>query len=325
MVQRVLVATRSFGSTSQAPWNVLRDAGVDYFQADMSQKMTEERLIDLLQDVDGAIVGLFPVTEHAMAKAPRLKVISVHGVGVDQIDLKAADRLGILVANCPGSNGQAVADLTIGLMIAVARTIPQADRQVRNGAWGSDFGGELWQKTLGLIGFGYIGRAVAERAAGFGMKILVFDPFVEPNGIDLPNIAVVPLQDLLQQSDFVSLHAALSSDNKEMIGPEELALMKPSAYLINTARGGLVDETALYEALRINKIAGAALDTFVNEPPTGSPLLTLENIVVTPHSGSHTKESIERMGVTSALNVVRTLQGDQPLHRVNMRPPSLRR
>ena len=211
MTSKVLIATRSFGSTSQAPWDVLKDAGIEYLQADMCQKMTEERLIDLLQDVDGAIVGIFPVTERALTSTSRLKVISVHGVGVDQIDLNAADRLGIVVANCPGSNGQAVADLTIGLMIAVARSIPVADQALRSGLWCSENGGEIWEKTLGLIGFGYIGHAVAVRATGFRMKTLVFDPYIDPSSIEIPGIEIAPLQELLQRSDFVSMHAALNS------------------------------------------------------------------------------------------------------------------
>ncbi len=317
MAYKVLVATRSFGSTSQAPWDVLKDAGVAYVQADMDREITEERLIELLHDVDGAIVGVVPLTARVLENAPRLKVVSFHGVGVDHIDVKAATRLGITVANCPGTNGQAVADLTIGLMVAVARSIPEADQRLRKDEWGRYNGSELWEKTLGLIGLGYIGRAVAKRATGFNMKILVYDPFVDLEGLELTHLHKVSLDDLVAASDFVSLHAALTPQTKNLIGRDQLSRMKPTAFLINTSRGGLVDEDALYRALVDKQIAGAALDTFVNEPPTGSPLLTLKNVVVTPHIGAHTREAIERVGVTAALNVVRALQGNPPLHRVS--------
>lgn len=317
MTYKVLVATRSFGSTSQAPWAVLKDAGVEWVQADMSREMSEDRLMDLLSDVDGAILGIFPVTQRSLAHASRLKVISVHGVGVDQIDLQTASRMGIVVANCPGANGQAVADLTIALMIAVARSIPEADQSIRMGGWGRFNGGELWEKTLGLIGLGYIGKAVARRASGFNMTVLVYDPYVELEGLSFTNAQKTSLEDLLGQSDFVSLHASLTPQTKNIIGREQLAFMKPTAYLVNTSRGGLVDEEALYQALLDKQIAGAALDVFACEPPTGSPLLALKNVVVTPHIGAHTREAIERVGVTAALNVVRVLQGEQPLHRVS--------
>ncbi len=317
MTFKVLVATRSFGSTSQAPWDVLKDAGVEYTQADMSQEITEDALIDLLHGIDGAIIGVVPMTARVLENAPHLKVVSFHGVGVDHIDLKAASRLGITVANCPGTNGQAVADLTIGMMIAVARAIPAADQSLRQGEWGRYSGSELWEKTLGLIGLGNIGQAVAKRATGFNMKILAYDPFIELEGLAIPNVQKASLEDLLEASDFVSLHAALNTQTKNMIGRDQLAWMKRTAFLVNTSRGGLVDEEALYQALVDKQIAGAALDTFVNEPPTGSPLLTLKNVVVTPHIGAHTREAIERAGVTAALNVVRTLQGGQPLHRVS--------
>lgn len=313
---RVLVATRSFGSTSPKPWDVLKEAGFEVVQADMSLEMTEERLLELLKDVDGAIIGVLPMTARVMESVPRLKVISFHGVGIDHIDLKAASRLGIVVANCPGANDQAVADLTIGLMLAVARHIPIADEALRRGEWGRYTGGELWNKTLGLIGFGRTGRAVAKRAGGFDMSGLVYDPYVRPEQIDVAGVRPTSLGEVIASADFLSLHAPLTDETRNMIGADELRLMKSTAYLINTARGGLVDEQALYAALSSGQIAGAALDAFLNEPPAGSPLLQLKNIVVTPHVGAHTREAIERVGVMAAQNVVFTLQGGQPVYRV---------
>ena len=311
---RVLVATRSFGSTSSKPWDVLAEAGCEVVKADMKGEMSEERLIELLADIDGAIVGVVPVTARVMESAPRLKVISMHGVGVDHVDLPAAAKLGIVIANCPGANDQAVADLAIGLMIAIARQIPIADLALRQEKWGRYTGSELWNKTLGLVGYGRIGRGVAKRALGFDMDVLVFDPYVPADQAGLPGVRLTSLEEVISSADFLSLHAALTNETRNMIGEAQLRNMKPSAFLVNTARGGLVDEAALYQALSQKWIAGAALDVFVEEPPVGSPLLGLENLVVTPHIGAHTQEAIERMGVMAAQNVVLTLQSGQPLH-----------
>ena len=311
MSYKILVATRSFGSTSSKPWDVLNQAGCEIVKADMSQKMTEERLIDLLQGVDGAVIGVVPMTAHVIEQSPSLKVVSMHGVGVDHIDLTAAAQKGVVIANCQGANDQSVADLTIGLMIAIARDIPLVDSKVREGGWGAHAGSELWNKTLGLIGLGRIGRGVAKRALGFDMKVLAYDPYVGANDVE-QGISLVSFEEVLQNSDYVSLHAALSEETRHMIGVPQLQIMKPTAYFINTSRGALVDEAALHDALRKKQIAGAALDVYEVEPPKDNPLLGLENIVVTTHIGAHTRESIERVGVMAAENVLQTLQGGQP-------------
>jgi D-3-phosphoglycerate dehydrogenase len=316
MTYKVLIATRSFGSTSQKPWDVLAEAGYELVRADMSQKMTEERLIELLADVDGAIVGVVPLTSRVLENAPKLKIVSAHGVGVDYIDLQAAARRGVIVANCPGANDQAVADLAIGLMVAVARRIPAVDGQVRQGQWGRHSGSELWNKTLGLIGLGRIGRGVAKRALGFDMKVLAYDPYVGQEQIRPLEVTLTSLDKVIAAADFLSVHAALTDETRNMIGADQLRAMKPSAYLINTSRGGLVDEAALYQALTEGQIAGAALDTFVDEPPLGSPLLQLDNVVLTPHIGAHTREAIERVGILAARNVVQALQTGKPVCRV---------
>ena len=316
MIGKVLVATRSFGSTSQKPWDVLTEAGCEVVKADMKGEITAEHMIDLLKDINGAVVGVVPMTAQVLDNAPQLKVVSMHGVGVDHINLDAAERLGIVIANCPGTNDQAVADLALGLMIAAARQISAADGALRAGQWGKYSGSELWNKTLGLIGYGRIGRGVAKRALGFDMNVQVYDPYIHPDQVGLPGVKLTSLEDVITSADFLSLHAALTEETQKLIGTEQLAMMKPTAFLINTARGGLIDEQALFEALSQKRIAGAGLDVFVEEPPLGSPLLALNNLVLTPHIGAHTQEAIERMGVMAAQNVVLTLQGGQPLHRV---------
>lgn len=328
MIYRVLIATRSFGSTSSRPWEILREGDCETIVADMnadkqcpadkehSGQISEDRLIELLQDADGAIIGVLPFTERVMASAPRLKVVCFHGVGVDHIDLQAAARLGIQVANCPGTNDQAVADLTIGLMIAVARKIPAVHLDLRQGKWGRASGSELWRKTLSLIGYGYIGRAVARRALGFEMEVLAYDPFVRPEQVTLAGVQLVSFDEALSHADFISLHAVLNEQTRNLIGASQFEKMKPGAYLINTARGGLVDEAALFNALSSGRIAGAGLDAFVKEPPGDNPLLQLSNVVATPHIGSHTSESTERVGILAAQNIVQALHTGQPLHRV---------
>jgi len=316
MDARVLIATRSFGSTSQKPWEVLAEAGCETVRSDMSQKMTEERLIELLSGVDGAIVGVVPLTARVLENAPQLKVVSAHGVGVDYIDLQAAARLGVIVANCPGANDQSVADLAIGLMVCIARQIPLVDQDVRGGKWGRYEGCELWRKTLGLVGLGRIGRAVARRALGFDMQVLAYDPYIDEKQAEAVGVRVTSLEEAIAAADFLSLHAALTEETRHLIGKSELERMKSTSFLINTARGGLVNEEALYTALVEGKLAGAALDVFAAEPPLDSPLLGLKNVVVTPHIGAHTQESIERVGVLAAQNVVQALQTGQPVHRV---------
>ena len=319
MTHKILVATRSFGSTSSKPWDVLKDAGIDWIKADMDQKMTEDRMISLLQDVDGCIIGVVPMTARVLENAPRLKVICFHGVGVDFIDRSTAAHLGIIIANCPGANNESVADLAIGLMLAAARNVVAADRSLRQGRWESFGGVDLWKKTLGLIGYGHIGRSVARRALGFDMNVLVFDPFIPSDSIE-PYVRFVSLDELLAESDFVSIHAALTPGNQNMIGTAQFARMNRSAYLINTARGGLVDENCLYQAHKEGQIAGAGLDAFVAEPLGNSPLFELSNVVFTPHLGAHTRESVERVGIMAAQNVVQVLQGGTPLHQVRFDP-----
>ncbi len=282
----------------------------------MSQKMTEQRLIELLNGMDGAVVGVVPMTDRVIESASSLKVVSMHGVGFDHVDLEAAARKGLIVANCPGANDQAVADLAIGLMVAIARRIPFADQDVRNGKWGRYQGTELWKKTLSLIGLGRIGRGVAKRALGFEMQVLAYDPYVDEVQAEAIGVRMSSFEEVITAADFLSLHATLTEETRHMIGKRELERMKPSAFLINTARGGLVDEEVLYAALAEGRLAGAGLDAFAAEPPTGSPLLQLENVVLTPHIGAHTQEAIERVGVLAARNVVQALRTGEPVHRV---------
>jgi len=316
MKPKVLIATRSFGSTSQKPLEMLVEAGCEMLTADMSVEVTEDRLIDLLAGAVAAIIGVVPMTARVLENASGLKVVSAHGVGIDHIDLDAAFRLGITVTNCPGGSAPSVAELTIGLMIAVARSLPRAEKELKQGGWGRYRGGELGGKNLGLIGLGRIGQAVAKRAIGFEMNVLAYDPYLNTDRELLSGVQLDPLEEVIRAADFLSLHTPLTDATRNLIGWDELQAMKAEAVLINTARGGLVDERALFQALSTGQIAGAGLDVFVDEPPGDNPLLDLDNIVLTPHIGAHTTEAIERVGIMAVNNVIACLQGAEPAFRV---------
>ncbi|MEA5076995.1 MAG: phosphoglycerate dehydrogenase [Anaerolineaceae bacterium] len=316
MVPKVLIATRSFGSSSPRPMQTLKDAGVEIVCVDANSPDVQNEILNLVPDISAIIVGLVPITEKIIQNSSKLKIISMYGVGVNHIDLKSAQEKGIIVTNCPGSNDQAVADLAMGLMLTVARNIPQIDQDIRAGYWNKYQGGEIWQKKLGLIGFGNIAKGVAHRAKGFDMQICAFDPYASAEVADSFGVKLIPFEELISTSDFVSLHAPLTEETKTMFSTKQFEQMKPTSYLINTARGGLIDEQALFEALSNGKISGAGLDVFVEEPLKNSRLIELKNVVLTAHTGTHTKESIERMGMMAVENVLRVLNDEIPINRI---------
>lgn len=263
--------------------------------------------------IDGLIIrGKTKLTSEWVHKlAPRLKVIGRAGVGVDNIDLAAAEELGVTVVNAPASTTTAVAEHTLGLMLSLAREIPHADQAMHEGVWlkGKLTGSELSGKTLGIIGFGRIGSAVAERAKAFGMRILACDPFLRASRPPISNVRMVELAPLLEDSDFVSLHVPLEPDTHNLISADELARMKPTAYLINTARGDVLDEAALLSALGAGRLAGAALDVFSHEPPGAAPIAQHPKIVCTPHLGAQTREAQLRAAEDIFTEVIAALNG----------------
>ena len=309
MTFRVLVTSRSFGSTSEVPLQILARAGCQIIKLPAGAKMDEASLIGAAGEVEGWIAGTEPITARVIQASPHLKVIAKHGVGVDNIDLAVARDRGIVVTNTPGANTEAVAELTIGLMLALARRIVRADRHLRAGSWKPIAGVELAGKTLGLIGLGRIARVVVRRLAGFEMNVIAYDPVRDEDFARQWRVRYCPLDDALRQADFVSLHAPRTDATHGLIGATQLALMKPTAFLINTARGELVDEPALIDALAAGRIAGAGLDVFACEPPGDSLLLTLENVTVTPHIGAHTADAITVMSSMAAESLVAALEG----------------
>ena len=236
-------------------------------------------------------------------------MVMMHGVGVDHIDVAAATRLEIVVANAPGANTSAVADLTIAAMLALLRHLCQANQRTKAGGWERQLGHELGEMTIGVIGTGRIGVQVIRRLSGFGSRILAYDVIQDSQLVKAYGITYVSLEELLEKSDVVTLHIPLMEETREMIGRRELQQMKKTACLINTARGGLVDEDALYEHLKANQTAAAALDVFSAEPPTGNPLLDLENVLATPHVASYTAEATERLDRMCAETIVDAFSG----------------
>ncbi len=291
-------------------------------------------IIERVRDKD-ALVSLLtdPIDAEVMDSAPNLRIVAQYAVGFDNIDVKAATERGIYVTNTPGVLTETVADFAFALLLAVARRVVEADHYVRSGQWKVAWhplmmlGTDVHGATLGIVGMGRIGQAVARRAKGFGMKILYYDIVERPEIEREVGAKRVDLETLLRESDFVSLHVPLLPETHHMIGERELKMMKPTAFLINTARGKVIDQAALYRALKEGWIAGAALDVFEQEPiPPDDPLLQLKNVVLAPHAASASIETRSRMADIVAENLIAFKEGKVPptlvnKDVVNVRPP----
>ena len=260
------------------------------------------------------------VDAEALASAPQLKVIARAGVGLDNVDIKAATAAGVMVVNAPTSNIISAAELTVGHILSLARHIPQAHNALAQGQWKRSkyTGTELYEKTIGIIGLGRIGALITARLQAFGTTIVAYDPYVTSARAQQLGVQLVTLDELLERSDFISIHMPKTPETTGMISADQLALMKPTAYIVNVARGGLIDEDALHEALVAGTIAGAGLDVFVSEPPTNDALLSLPNIIVTPHLGASTDEAQEKAGVSVARSVRLALGGELVPDAVNV-------
>ncbi len=274
-----------------------------------------------LNGVGGILLRSGYVTEELLKPLDRLKVIAVHGTGVDPVDVDACTRRGIWVTNTPGANADAVAEITIGLMLSMARQIPQAVTKVSaEKAWDSarHIGTELKSKTLGLLGFGQIGQRVARMAQAFGMKVIAYDPSLTPSEIQGKGSTPVSLEELAKDSDVLSLHAPAIEATKQIINKEFLGKMKASSKLINCARGSLIDEQAFAQALNSGQLSGVALDVLDGEPPDpNSPLFDAPNVLITPHMAGSTEECLQNIAKTAMQDIVRVIHGKEPLNAVN--------
>ncbi len=280
-----------------------------------------ESLLGAIGDADAILVrSATKVDAEALAAAPRLKVVARAGVGLDNVDVKAATQSGVMVVNAPTSNIVSAAELAVALMLAAARHLSPAHAALKNGEWKRSryTGIELYEKTVGIVGLGRIGVLVAQRLSAFGMSVIAYDPYVQAGRAAQMGVRLVDLDTLLAESDFMSVHLPKTPETAGLIGADELARVKPSLVLVNAARGGIVDEEALYDALKTGRIAAAGLDVFAKEPCTDSPLFELENVVATPHLGASTDEAQEKAGVAVARSVRLALAGELVPDAVNV-------
>jgi len=316
---RVLVTPTTFGKEDPSLRLTLEKTVREVVYNPVARPLRSPELLTLVKDADGYIAGLDHIDSSVIEAAGRLQVIARYGVGIDQVDVQAATRRGIVVTNTPGANSVAVAELAIALMLALGRRICGVDQATRSGEWPRYSGVGLKGKTVGLVGFGAIGREVASRLKAFGCRIVVTDPYVVPDCADAYSAQLVPLEGLLASSDFISLHASLNASTSHLVDHGFLKKMKKGAFLVNTARGELIDEGALCDALAKGHLAGAALDCFSEEPPAPDhPLLRFPQVIVTPHTGSHTDEATNTMGWMSLKACLAVLSGERPAHVVNL-------
>jgi len=306
---KLLITSHSFGSCGEDVFTKLESAGIEYKTIHSKQILKEEDFLDIIDDYDGVIVGADIISKKVIDKAEKLKIISKHGIGLDNIDLQAAKEKGITVSFARGSNSVAVAELAIAMMMNLARLVDISSKEIKNGEWIRRKGKELSGSVVGVVGTGNIGKELIKRIAAFGSEILMYDQFQDHALEEKYNARYVNLNELLRRSDFVSLHLPYMPETKDLLDKETLSLMKKDSYLINCARGGIVNEDDLYEALKDKKIAGAAIDTFVDEPPFGSKLLELDNLICTPHLGAYTNQAINNMSQMSAQAIIDFVEG----------------
>ncbi len=314
---RVLVTPTSYGAYDKSLCTELEAAVGQVTYNDRGRALTSDELKELLPGYDGMIAGVDKLDRAAIEAADRLQVISRYGVGVDSVDLEAAAAKGITVTNTPTAMTSSVAELAIGLLLSLARSIPQSSAQVREGKWPRVRGKCLEGSVIGLLGFGAIGREVARRLQPWHATILAYDPFGDESLARALNVRLVGLDELVREADFLSLHAPLIPETRGVVNAEFLARMKKGSYLVNAARGELVDEAALVAALESGQLAGAALDVYVKEPPApDNPLLKQPNLIGTPHCASGTNDASNRMGREALSDCLAVLRGEAPVHPV---------
>jgi D-3-phosphoglycerate dehydrogenase len=313
---KILVTATSFKADSSGPAaeqlrRFVADRGGEILYNPCGRPLQEDKLIPLLTNAEGYIAGLDFITKKVIDAAPSLRVISRYGAGVDRVDLAAAKARNIAVCNTPGANAQAVADLAFALILAAARRIPALDRKTREGRWPRSTGIELYGKRIGILGLGAVGKAVAKRAQGFSMEVLAYDPYIDTRYAEENHITVSGFDGLIAGSDVISLHLPLTEETRYIIDAAVMGRMKRGAIIVNTARGGLIDEEAACGLLKSGHLGGLGLDAYEEEPPSQSPLFELENVVVTPHTASHTAEAAANMAAMSVQNLIDVLSGKE--------------
>lgn len=319
MSWKVLITASGFGQTGKRASEILRQAGCQIIVSPKAGPLTAPELVSVLPGADAVLASLDEYSASLLSSpsSASLKIIARWGVGYDAIDIPAATANGIVVTYTPGLLDDAVADYTLALLLSLARRVHEGHLAMRIRGWKIEWGNDVFGKTLGIIGCGRIGMAVARRALGFDMRLLAYNRSVRPDAEKL-GVKFVSLDELLAESDFISLHAALTPQTRGMLGEQQFRKMKPGAFLINTARGALVDEIALNNALVENRIAGAALDVFATEPlPPESPLRSSPRLLLSPHQASSSHETGERISLAAAKAIVDLMEGRQPANVLN--------
>lgn len=310
----------SYGKNDPNLFSELETAVGQVIYNPFERPLTSVEVSALLPGCDGYIAGLDFIDCAALDHADRLKVIARYGTGVDRVDLAAAAEKSIVVTNTPFANAVSVAELTIGLMLSLARSIPVLTADTRAGGWSRMAGVTLEGKTVGLIGLGSVGKQVAVRLRDFDCTLIAYDPVADADFAAANRIDLATLEEVISRSDFISLHCPLLPTTRNMVNASFLARVKPGVFLINTARGELIDEAALFDALQSGRLRGAALDAFALEPPEkDNPLLSLPQVIATPHSGAHTDGAINAMGWGALYDCLAVLRGEKPAYPVNLK------
>lgn len=305
---KVLITPRSFGKYSDIAKNLLLEAGVTIINNPKGSILSEDELIELIKDVQGIIIGVDPLNERVLKEAKQLKAIAKYGVGVDNIDLEYCRENDISVSITQNANMNAVADYAMALMLGVARKITEINDACHVNDWTKNIAVDVYGKRLGVLGFGNIGKAVAQRAHGFAMEILAYDAYPDQDYAKRNDVRFANLDEIFTTCDFISIHLPLLEETRHLINCEVIAMMKKNAIIINTARGGIIDEEALFEALSEKRIYGAGLDVFEFEPAGASPLLSLPNVIAGSHTAASTEGAVENMSNFAVKNLLKDLK-----------------
>ncbi len=315
-MDKVLIAPATLAGVEAQFLHVLRDAGFELVFPKRKAQLVEDQLIEELKGIKASLAGSEPYTPRVLKAHPQLRVVARVGVGYDAVDLPAATEAGVAVTITPGTNQDAVAEHTFALILALAKSLVPQHLGTCALKWPRQSNLPVRGRTLGIAGLGRIGKAVAVRGAAFGMKLLAYDPYPDAAFASRFGVAFVPFDELLTQSDFLTLHLPATQESKHLLNRDRLKLMKPGSFLINTSRGSIVNEADLVEALRAQRLAGAGLDVFEEEPPADSPLLHMDNVVVTPHAAGVDVQSRDDMACSAAEAIVSLSKGEWPAEKV---------
>jgi len=306
-MNKILTSPSSFGQVGNEPFEILSTNGYEIINNPYGRKLTEEEVIELAKDCIGIVAGVESLSAKVMDALPQLKCISRVGVGMDSVDLEYAKKKGIAVVNTPDGPTRSVAELTLALTFAILRRVPQADCALKLKKWEKQNGNLLHKKTIGVIGLGRIGKMVAEMFRSLGNPVIGYDLYPDKLWAEKQNIQLMELNELLTHANIITIHIPGNKDKSAVIGNKELSLIKKGSFIINIARGGVVDEAALYDALKSNYLAGAGIDVFTAEPYNGE-LCELDNVVLTPHIGSYAEEGKLQMEIDAVKNLIEVLK-----------------